>query len=102
MSPVYDIVCSAHYYPDAPELAIELIPGYEGSLAAEGYYTKRDFLEFGLKTGLTEKQAAGIINELTSFESIIYSQIERSFIPEDKRPKIKAIIEAKYNKFRAN
>lgn len=100
LSPIYDVVCAKFYYPQAEDLALDIDNGYLGSLAEEGFFTKRDFLNLAKLSGIHEKQASNIIGEITTRESDIYSLLRKSFIPQQMQVPIRNIIKDQYKKLR--
>lgn len=100
LAPAYDVVCAKYYYPNASDLALELEPDYTGSLEREGYFTRQDFLHLAHSSGLHEKQAARIVDEVTSKEEVIFSLLERSYLPSDMKRAVSGIIQAQLEKLR--
>jgi serine/threonine-protein kinase HipA len=100
LSPIYDVLCSARYYASAPELALDLVPEYFGSLSIEGYYTAKDFLYLGTTLGLSSKVVISRIKKLVSFESKIMEMLPESFLNKEEQEKLRNIFVRQFEKFK--
>lgn len=98
LAPIYDMLCAARYYPNAEDMCLTLIPGYEGDLATYGYHTARDFKALGIAIGLNEAQIAYQISSLLKAEPVFFSFIDRSFLPHDERKRIREIFKERFQK----
>ena len=98
LSPIYDVLSAALYYPNAPALALDLLPDYEGSLATSGYYQKEDFMAFAQAIKLPQAQAETSLERLKAFQPVILELLSNSYLKESYREKIAHIISEQYKK----
>jgi serine/threonine-protein kinase HipA len=98
LSPVYDVVCAKVYYPHTEDLALDIKSDYLGSLEQEGFYTKRDFLYLAKESGIHEKQALKVINEILEKRSEIESLLAISFLPQEMKNSVGKIIHEQFRK----
>jgi len=99
LSPIYDLLCSARYYESAPELALDLLPGYSGGLLVEGYYSAKDFQYFGTQMGIDKKVISARIKRLAIFKPKVIQMIQSSFLNAGEQEQVLAIANRQYEKF---
>ena len=99
LSPIYDLVCAMTYYPQAGEMALELMPEYEGQLATRGFYSADDFIKLGAELGIEFSVSHYLAQSLVKDKIEIQALVQCSFLPDDEKKKVAAIINEQNKKF---
>ncbi|MES2732059.1 MAG: HipA domain-containing protein [Bacteroidota bacterium] len=84
LTPAYDLLNTRIHSPMEPDTALNLFKddSTTGSYLEQGYYTKDDFHEFGLRIGMAEKRVFRFLNEMIAKEEEIGELLRRSFMSE--------------------
>jgi len=89
LSPAYDLINTRiHIFNDtAMALSDGLFQGdyYSESYKANGYYAYDDFLEFGLRIGMTEMRINRIIDRFRNSGAKVKALIYRSYLADDSK-----------------
>lgn len=93
LSPAYDLLPVKIIVNDVEDMALPL-NGKKRNI------TKNDFYAYGLNIGLTEKTVTGLIAKLLSYEDDIYSFIEGSLLPDNKKDELSYFIADKLRLFK--
>jgi serine/threonine-protein kinase HipA len=90
LTPCYDLLCTRVHSPYESEMALDLFKtGLSNTYETYGYYTYRDFCDFGIKIGIKESRVEKIITEFSKSNPIVYSLITKSFLNDELKAQYK-------------
>jgi Uncharacterized protein related to capsule biosynthesis enzymes len=103
LAPAYDLMCTSLHIDDSN---LALHGGlYEGDIDEKSYqnyglYTRRSFIVFAKKAGIDNKLANEIIDELMKSTLKAMELIDRSFLSNDSKGKLKDIMGERHRRFK--
>jgi len=84
LTPVYDLLCTKIHSPTETDMALTLFKDrFSEAYETHGFYTSKDFLEFGQRVGIKESRMKRMLEAFCTQSELVLMLIGRSFLDDE-------------------